>query len=170
MTKYCTSSEYGTVDNNTVLEPTDDAATANWGGSWRMPTYAELKQLGTECYWAWVTSYNGKSVNGYVVYKAKAAADKGKHPYYDDDSDSFVTPTPIATYSSASDAHVFLPAAGFRNDSDLFSASSYGAYWSRSLCKSMSDCAYFFFFFYSSTVFWKYHARCSGQSVRPVCQ
>lgn len=39
--KYVTSSSYGTVDNKTVLEPEDDAAHVNWGGSWRMPTDAE---------------------------------------------------------------------------------------------------------------------------------
>ena len=63
-TKYCTSSSYGTVDNKTVLEPEDDAATANWGGNWRMPTEAELDELRTECTWTWIT-LNG--VNGYEV-------------------------------------------------------------------------------------------------------
>ncbi|MGM9745408.1 MAG: hypothetical protein ACI30H_00370 [Paludibacteraceae bacterium] len=32
LTKYNTSSSYGTVDNKTVLELADDAARANWGG------------------------------------------------------------------------------------------------------------------------------------------
>ena len=63
-TKYCTSSSYGTVDNKTVLEPEDDAATANWGGNWRMPTRAEQDELRTECTWTW-TTLNG--VNGYRV-------------------------------------------------------------------------------------------------------
>ncbi|MBR3609326.1 MAG: hypothetical protein IKL50_05525, partial [Bacteroidales bacterium] len=35
MTKYCTNSKYGIVDNKTTLELTDDAAHVNWGGSWR---------------------------------------------------------------------------------------------------------------------------------------
>ena len=50
-------------DNKTVLEFEDDAARANWGGSWRMPTHAEMKELvylsegeGWETY---------KGVNGY---------------------------------------------------------------------------------------------------------
>ena len=29
-----TKSDYGKVDNRTVLEMSDDAARANWGGSW----------------------------------------------------------------------------------------------------------------------------------------
>ena len=32
MTKYCTDSSYGTVDNKTVLEPEDDVAHVKWGG------------------------------------------------------------------------------------------------------------------------------------------
>ncbi len=63
-TKYCTSSTYGTVDNKTILDASDDAATANWGGTWRMPTYAEQTELHTECTWTW-TTLNG--VNGYRV-------------------------------------------------------------------------------------------------------
>ncbi|MBO7313713.1 MAG: hypothetical protein J6U48_05745, partial [Alistipes sp.] len=41
-----------------------DAATANWGGSWRMPTWAELQELVTACTWTG-TSLNG--VNGIEV-------------------------------------------------------------------------------------------------------
>ena len=64
MTKYCTQSYYGTVDNKTVLDPEDDAAHVQWGGKWRMPTKAELDELRTECIWEW-TQLNG--VNGYKV-------------------------------------------------------------------------------------------------------
>ena len=62
--KYCTSSSYGTVDNKTVLEATDDAATVNWGGAWRMPTDAEWTELREKCTWTWTTQ-NG--VKGYKV-------------------------------------------------------------------------------------------------------
>ena len=41
-----------------------DAARANWGGSWRMPTKAELQELENNCSWKWTTQ-NG--VNGYKV-------------------------------------------------------------------------------------------------------
>ena len=63
-TKYCTDSYYGTVDNKTVLEAADDVATANWGGSWRMPTTEEQQELINNCTWTWTTQ-NG--VNGYKV-------------------------------------------------------------------------------------------------------
>jgi hypothetical protein len=67
LTKYCSNSSYGKdgfVDNKTVLDPEDDAATANWGGAWRMPTKAEQDELRNNCTWTWTTQ-NG--VNGYKV-------------------------------------------------------------------------------------------------------
>ena len=44
LTKYCNNSSYGFngfTDNLTMLLPEDDAATANWGADWRMPTKNE---------------------------------------------------------------------------------------------------------------------------------
>ena len=67
MTKYCVNSNWGKdgfTDNKTVLDPEDDAATANWGGAWRMPTKAEQDELRKNCTWTWTTQ-NG--VNGYKV-------------------------------------------------------------------------------------------------------
>ena len=64
LTKYNTDSYYGTIDNKTQLDLTDDAAYMNWGGAWRMPTDAELTELREQCTWTW-TSQNG--VNGYKV-------------------------------------------------------------------------------------------------------
>ncbi len=65
LTKYCYDRLYGFVDNKRTLEPIDDAATANWGGVWRMPTQAEQVELGTECTWIW-TTLNG--VEGCKVF------------------------------------------------------------------------------------------------------
>lgn len=72
MTKYCTDSSYGTVDNKTVLDLEDDAAYVNMGAEWRMPTTDELKELSNKCTWTWttqngtkghrVTGPNGKSI------------------------------------------------------------------------------------------------------------
>jgi len=66
LTKYNTSSDYSysAPDNKTQLELADDAAYVNWGGTWRMPTDAELTELRTKCTWTW-TSLNG--VNGMKV-------------------------------------------------------------------------------------------------------
>ena len=56
LTKYCDKAkdgDNGFVDNKTVLEPGDDAATANWGEEWRMPTDAEWTELRENCTWTW---------------------------------------------------------------------------------------------------------------------
>ena len=44
--------------------PQYDAARANWGGGWRMPTKSEIDELVENCTWEW-TKLNG--VNGYKV-------------------------------------------------------------------------------------------------------
>ena len=64
MTKYCTDSSYGTVDNKTTLEPEDDAARANMGGVWRMPTSTEFQELYDNTDHVWITNYNGSGVKG----------------------------------------------------------------------------------------------------------
>ena len=70
ITKYCIDSDYGTVDNKTTLELTDDAARVNWGGKWRMPTRAEQDELRdtNNCTWTWIT-LNG--VSGFKVTSKK---------------------------------------------------------------------------------------------------
>ena len=48
MTKYCTDSSYGYngfTDGKTELDPEDDAATANWGSGWQMPSLDQIKEL-----------------------------------------------------------------------------------------------------------------------------
>ena len=52
--------------------PTYDAARANWGGTWRMPTKSEIEELVNSCTWDWttqngvrgmkVTGLNGRSI------------------------------------------------------------------------------------------------------------
>ena len=57
--------EYGESTINSDISGTQyDAATVNWGGSWRMPTKAEQQELLNNCAWTW-TSLNG--VNGMEV-------------------------------------------------------------------------------------------------------
>ena len=106
LTKYCNNSSYGYngfTDNKTVLDPEDDAAHVNWGGSWRMPTDAEWTELQNNCTWTW-TSQNG--VNGYNVSSKKAG--------YTDKS-------------------IFIPAAGGWDGESFFYGGEEGLYWSSSL-------------------------------------
>lgn len=57
-------SKYGTVDGKMELELSDDAAHARWGGTWRMPTFEEIKELREKCTWEW-SSQNSRA--GYRV-------------------------------------------------------------------------------------------------------
>ena len=132
-TKYCIDSYYGTVDNKTILELSDDAANASWGGDWRMPTKEDQDELRNECTWDWTTK-NG--VNGYTV-------------------------------TGPNGNSIFLPAAGYRNGSDLGNAGSTGCYWSSSLSTYHSSNA-LNLSFDSYGVDCDTDYRCYGQSVRPV--
>lgn len=62
--KYNAYRIYGMVDNKTTLDLSDDAARANWGGKWRMPTKAEHDELRNNCTWTWTTQ---SGVKGYKV-------------------------------------------------------------------------------------------------------
>ena len=132
-TKYNTSSSFGTVDNKTVLDLADDAARANWGGSWRMPTDAEWQELRDNCTWTWET-LNG--INGFEV--------KGPNGN-----------------------SIFLPAAGYRGNDDLYSAGDFGHYWSSSLYAVNPSGAWDVNFF-SDNVSGGYGSRYCGLSVRAV--
>ena len=50
-----------------TLQASDDAATANWGGSWRMPTKAEWQELLDNCNYEWQTNYQGSGMNGLLL-------------------------------------------------------------------------------------------------------
>jgi len=140
-TKYCTKSGYGTVDNKTTLEAADDAARANWGGSWRMPTHYELSELLNQCTWTWTTQ-NG--VYGYKVTSKKSG------------------------YTNKS---IFLPAAGHREGSSLDYAGRCGNYWLSLLSnENPFDGAYVLGYDSAGNVGRYMLGRCCGASVRPVCQ
>ena len=69
LTKYCTDSDYGCngyFDNLTILQPGDDAATANWGGGARMPTKEEWQELYNNCTSVYTTQngVNGRRFTG----------------------------------------------------------------------------------------------------------
>ena len=71
-TKYCTDSGYGMIDDK-ELEPRDDAAWANWGPSWRMPSLEQLRELKEKCSWEWIerngtSSYLVTGPNGNTIF------------------------------------------------------------------------------------------------------
>ena len=112
-----TFTKYNNEGGKTVLDPEDDAAHVNWGGSWRMPTKAEWQELLDNCTWTWTTQ-NG--INGYKVTSNKAGY---------------------------TDKFIFLPLAGIRYDGDLDDVGSNGCYWSSSLYEDNSYCAWGLYFY-----------------------
>ena len=58
--------KYSNSDRRVQLVPSDDAARANLGGEWRMPTVDEFEELANpaNCDWEWITK---DGVNGYKV-------------------------------------------------------------------------------------------------------
>ena len=58
--------KYNGKDGKHQLDPSDDAAQANWGGKWRMPTVEEFDELVNpkNCKWEWTTK---DGINGYKV-------------------------------------------------------------------------------------------------------
>ena len=143
-TKYNTASSYGTVDNKTVLEPMDDAASVALGGKWRIPTDEEWRELRNtnNCSWTWTTI---DGVNGYKVQSKKAGY---------------------------TDNWIFLPAAGFRSSDYLQSVGADGDYWSSSLYWNYKYYPYFAdgMYFHSSNFYSYRNGRFYGESVRPVSE
>lgn len=116
LTKYCTDEFYGSVDGLTTLLPNDDAATANWGSHWRMPTFKEQQELLNGCIWVWTDNYAGTGVSGRMG-------------------------TSIATGQV-----IFFPAAGYKGAGRFYSVGDYGEYWSSTLDTSGCDSALDFSF------------------------
>ena len=76
LTKYCNDPNFGYngfTDNLTTLLPEDDAATANWGDGWRMPTRQEWQELlnNTTVTWTQQNGVNGRlftALNGNSIF------------------------------------------------------------------------------------------------------
>lgn len=77
-TKYTYGDNKDEADYRTVLELSDDAANANWGGNWRMPTPEEIEELINNCTWTWGSqkavydTKEGEQVFSSYGYKVKS--------------------------------------------------------------------------------------------------
>ncbi len=140
--KWCNGSskvtKYNSVDNKIVLDPSDDAATANWGTGWRMPTSREQQELRNTnyCTWIWTTKANSR---GETVYGCEVT-------------------------SKSNGNSLFLPAAGLRDGTSLHGD---GHNWSSSLYSDIPSCAYRLGF-NSGSSYQGICDRSYGQPVRPV--
>ncbi len=128
--------------NPSRLPLSNDAANANWGGDWRMPTKAQWDELLSECTWKWTTNYNNTGRKGYIV----------------------TSKVPGNTNS------IFLPAAGYRYGTSLNSTGSYGYYWSSSYYSTNSSYKYnaYSLDFNSGSKTMDYNQKANGYSIRPV--
>ena len=133
--------KYSYSDGVLSLDAADDVVSCVWGGTWRMPTKEEWRELQEHCVWTWTDDYNKSGVAGYVVT------------------------------AKSSDASLFLPAAGCRYASQINEKGVHGYYWSSSLFKtsSYSGSAYQLQFFRACFKSDWNHARYYGSSVRGVC-
>ena len=142
MTKYCTNSSYGYngfTDNKTTLDIEDDVAHVKWGGNWRMPTKAEQEELINNCTLTWT------AVNGVPGYRVQSRID------------------------GYTDKYIFLPAAGFHDES-LSCVGKRCMYWSSSLDESSSDYASDMSFETTTYCTISFHDRNLGSCVRPVAE
>lgn len=138
------------ADNKTQLELGDDAARANWGGKWRMPTQAEMQELAdtksntSDYNWTWCdgssVKYNYTTVKGWKIESKK---------------------------SGTAGNHIFLPAAGFRGFASFSDQGSRGYYWSSALSTGGPSYAWYLFF-NSSDASVYYNLRFYGYTVRAV--
>ena len=81
-----------------------DAATANWGGDWRMPTNYELGELRDECIWTWtmqngVEGCNVKGPSGNSIFLPAAGYRYGTSLSYDGFDGHYWSSTPYESYS-----------------------------------------------------------------------
>jgi len=137
MTKYQGTGEG--KDGKTVLEVSDDAVVANWGGSWRMPTTEEYAALGNAVNTAWTADYQGSGVAGL-----------------------------ICTDKTDSSKVLFFPACGNCVNGSVNLVGSYGRYWSSSLRSSDVRFDYSLDF-HNGRVDWKgFNGRSLGFPVRSV--
>lgn len=138
--KYCTNAEYGTIDGKNCLDAEDDAATANWGKNWRMPTAEEFKELKAGCDWYKTYDYNDSGVGG------------------------------IIGTSKANGATIFFPAAGYRRGSAVYctkgSYSSYCTCWTKDAYKNIGS--YAIFSEIENYFKMEYGYRFDGRSLRAV--
>jgi len=90
LTKYNTSSGYGTVDNKTELDLEDDAAYVNWGPAWRMPSDEQFEELINSSYttteWTTQNGVYGRKItskaNGNSIFLPAAGGRNVSSLYY----------------------------------------------------------------------------------------
>ena len=95
----------GIIDGNGNLTPSYDAARFNWGGTWRLPTKAELEELENKCTWEWTTQngvkgYKVTGPNGNSIFLPAAGYRSRSSLYYAGEGGYYWGSTPYVGYGS----------------------------------------------------------------------
>ena len=161
---------YGYSSNPTYAENTldaaHDAATANWGSTWRMPTKEEFHALAKAC--------SGSDNGSQAPIDIELLNTITKGGIYWLNSTQTVEPayTGVAglLFVSASDIskRIFFPASGDVSGTSLRSGGTAADYWSSSLYTSNTDRAYSLYFRSSNVNPSDSSYRYLGKTVRPV--
>ena len=114
-TEYTSTNYTDPESSSTTLDATHDAATANWGSDWRMPTRSEFNELMSNCTWTYTQKGN---VNGILL---------------------------TSKMDGYTDKSIFLPAAGYYKSSNLTQNSVYGHYWTSTLFDETSSYEFNFY-------------------------
>ena len=90
----------GYIDGEGNLTASHDAATAHWGGAWRMPTLDEMRELVNNCTWTWlyqngVEGYKVTGPNGNSIFLPATGYRNGSSLDYDGDRGGYWSSTPI---------------------------------------------------------------------------
>ena len=88
-----------------------DAARANWGGTWRLPTKAEMEEIVDKCTWTWTTlggkeGYKVTGPSGRSIFLPAAGGRYGAFPY-NDAYGSYWTSAPDESYNGEAYALYF---------------------------------------------------------------
>jgi hypothetical protein len=147
----------------TTLDASHDAATANWGGTWRTPTKAEFEALSAAC--------SGSSANNQTPVTLINTITKGGIYWLSSTQTIESAYTGVAGLLFVSKAdiskRVFFPASGHVGGTSLYNGGTNGVYWSSSLFPSDSRLAYYLSFDSDVCPSNEYY-RWIGHSVRPV--
>lgn len=106
---YGVVTKYNDEDGKRVLDLEDDAAIANMGGNWRMPTIEEYDALLSATTSALTTDYEGSGVSGLVL-----------------------------TSKADSNVKLFFPAVGYANDGSIYEIGYGGGVWSKTVSWDVS--------------------------------
>ena len=99
------SKTYGKKMGDIAGNSSYDAATANWGGDWRMPTKAEQEELLKNCTWTWTTQngvngHNVKGPNGNSIFLPAAGRRDWSSLYEAGSFGYYWSSTPLERYDS----------------------------------------------------------------------